>query len=415
MRNINLVTLLVCFSITACGGGGGNTSDDATGEQVNVTPLPTLSPTPEVTPVVTVMPSPTTTPNPTAIPIPTATAQPTAPPVPTPSPEPTATATPVTTPTVTPTPTSTPLPTLEPTPEPTPIPLRITSGNALELTSAVATSSLKTNVPISTEFAGILTAIAPKNSPGLDHNNLLKGFVSNTGTNIEKASFPSTPLNCDISGTLAYTGNINNTDQFSPGDSIALTFDQCSNQSNIVINGLLTYSVAEFNGEISINGTYHLAYLMTFDIQYQNGDTSASIIGNVATEITEDLARHSTTLRALSLAMVIDGNERVIEDYIYIQNLDKDASTVAFTASGSITSDELGGTIEFNTIDPLTISAGLQNPLSGEFTIRDLQGASATLNVLTGGFVQIHIDEDGDENTDEVQLDTWSNVENFFD
>ncbi len=403
MRNINLVTLFVCFSITACGGGGGNTSDDTTSEQVNVPPHPTILPTPEPSPVVTVTPSSTTTPAPTETPIPTTTPQPTTTPIATTTPAPTATATPG--------PTITPIP----TPTPTSVPLRITSDNALELTSAVVTSSLKTNVPISTEFAGVLTIVAPKNAPGLDHTNLLKGFLSNTETTIEKLSFPSAPLNCDISGTLTYTGSINNDDQFSSGDSIALTFDHCSNQTNTFIHGSLRYSVSEFSGEISVNGTYSLAYLMTFDTQYQNGENNVSIVGNVATEITEDTTHHTTALRAPSLVMMIDGNERIIEDYIYIQKLDKEAATVSFTASGTVTSDELGGTIVFETIDPVSISAGIQNPRAGEFIIRDLQGASATLKVITGGFVQIDIDSDGDGNIDDITLDTWNNVENFFE
>ncbi len=277
------------------------------------------------------------------------------------------------------------------------------------------TSSLKSEVPISTEFASVLTAIAPKDQPGIDHTNLLKSLIGDGGTNTEKTSFPNGPLSCDYSGTLTYTGAIQSTQQFTIGDSISLTFSECSNEQGVVINGSLNYVVSEFTGEMSVEGSYYLAYLMTFDIQYQDSNSSVSINGQIATEIAEDDTQHATSLRAPSLTVTVDGNERAIRGYVYTQTLDKTAHQVSFSAAGGITSDELGGTIEFETIAPLVISPASPNPQAGEFVLRDTQGATATLLVKRGGSVEISIDSDGDGEADDVQLEIWSNVENYFE
>ncbi len=192
-------------------------------------------------------------------------------------------------------------------------------------------------------------------------------------------------------------------------------FDQCSSEEDIVTNGTIIYTITAFSGNLSFQGAYELSYLMKFDVEYQEPDQTVSIVGEISTGVSLNYARHNTGLIASELLITINGNEQLIHDYVYVQSFNFATSALSLIASGTLSSDELGGNIKFKTISSLMLSASNDDPLSGTFIITDEQGASVTLNILDDGIVQLDIDTDRDGVTDDTQVASWEDIENFFD
>lgn len=154
---------------------------------------------------------------------------------------------------------------------------------------------------------------------------------------------------------------------------------------------------------------------MEFDVEYQEPSQTVGIVGEISTGVSLDYATHSTGLRASKLLITVNGNEQLISDYVYVQSFNFSANTLSLVASGTLSSDEIGGNITFETASALNLTPLSDNPLEGTFIITDEQGASVKLNILEDGIVQLDIDIDSDGITDETQMASWEDINNFFE
>ena len=204
-------------------------------------------------------------------------------------------------------------------------------------------------------------------------------------------------------------------DHLTEGDLLRLVFDNCVNSSGNTSNGSITYTVTTFEGTPSLSGDYSLSYQMEFNFTHSTPAQTIYLKGDIATGVSQNNGTHSTALRSSSLRVTVNGNTREIDDFIYVQTFDENNSTLSLRTSGFINSDELGGTLRFESPVDLLLTAGNNNPNAGVYKIQDAQGATIVMTVLADGLVSLAIDEDGDGKTDNDIQTTWNEVTHFFD
>ncbi|MFL0810697.1 MAG: hypothetical protein K6L76_09805 [Agarilytica sp.] len=443
MKKNILITAMLSTVLTACGGGGGGGGYSGGGNTSSPTPsveptvAPTVAPSPTVEPTVapTVAPSPTVAPTiaPTVAPSPTVvpTIAPTVAPsptvVPTVAPTPTVIPTIAPSPTVVPTVAPSPTPTVAPSPTPTapPVSVEITKDNAVQLVASVSTVALKSDVPLSTEIANLLTTMAPAETDGIDHSSLLKtvGGTENQNGNgeFQKSTFPVNDISCNT-GSVSYKGDLNDSSTFSVSDTVTLDFNECGSADSSKTNGGIDYEIRSFTpsteGGLLGEGST-IAFTMDFDnFEYSDDDSSIILDGVADVIITQNAASHSTTLSAESLTIVVDGIESVLSDYNLVQVMDFASNTLSISASGSLYSDEIGGSLNFETRNPLVFepseNGGTPQPLELEITNENGDFIETRGSVINAGQVAIYVNGTGfgdwvGENY------TWEELSNYYE
>lgn len=363
-----LITALLSTALAACGGGGGKGG----GGGNNSTPLPTVEPSP----------SPTVAPSPS------------------------------------------PSPSVQPSPSPTPVvSVDISKENAVQLVASVSTVALKSDVPLTTEIAGLLTTLAPEDS--VDHSSLLKavGGTENQNGNgeFQKFGFPSDAVACG-SGDVNYKGNMLSASTFSENDTISLDFNECSADASGKTDGAMDYEIRSFtpgsNGDALLGEGSSISFSIDFkNLEISDNNTSVVIDGTANVTISNSAAAHTTSLSADSLTIVVDGVESILTNYTLTQTMNFALGALTISASGSLFSDEIGGSINFETTNPITFNPGVQGePQPLELEITNDQGEYITTQAsrLDQGQTSIYVN--GTSFNDWVGENyTWAQLSSYYE
>lgn len=234
-------------------------------------------------------------------------------------------------------------------------------------------------------------------------------------TGSSQVPIPETTEACDVSGFVTVSGNIE--DPFTPtltaGDFFDLDFDNCDDGLGDVTDGLLHLEVFAFAGDF-VGGLYD--FTMDFemsDFRVAAAGHTESINGDVRVALDTTATPYVEAAVSGDL-LTIDTDARSVSlfDFVSLQTVDAGVSPSPYTltASGTLDSTELTGSIDYSTPVPFAgFDAGY--PAAGELLVSGL-ASSALLTVLEDGSLRIDVDTDGNGSTDTTIFTTWEALRN---
>ncbi len=243
----------------------------------------------------------------------------------------------------------------------------------------------------------------------------LQWFNMETGgalPSIAIGTLPENNVNCSSSGTATvHLTDSDNSQGVSAGDNIAISFIDCQNTGDQYrITGGLTMEVKSFQGAFSDNNWQISFSLSMSNLSATDSDGNiVSLDGGFTLEIgTMDGVVFNGILSGDALTLSINGSTHTLSNFRFESSNNESNNSYEIDASGTVSSNELGGSVEFETIATFSgIDPGY--PTSGAMVITGANNSNVTLTAQSDGInVQIDIDTDGDDTPDETYLMEWS-------
>jgi hypothetical protein len=224
-----------------------------------------------------------------------------------------------------------------------------------------------------------------------------------------RAAIDPITFECDVSGTVRYSGNVTGPDTLSPGDVLSASFTGCDDGFGEIINGALRLTVLEFAGDLSGD-----AYLLRADALF--GDLSLTTQeevfrwnGTARIELDTRVSPITAAVSGAQLDLGIGTAARRLTDYAIDLSVDvaDDPPVRRVSGTGSFRSSDLTGFVDFVTVFPF-VAEGSANPGSGELLIFGANDASIRVVVVDDSAVQLLLDLDGDDVVEETIDTTWN-------
>ena len=219
-------------------------------------------------------------------------------------------------------------------------------------------------------------------------------------------------LDCEAGGTVTLSGEQNDPNTPTSGDSISMSFDNCESGAGETADGSFEFVIDSISGNLDSGEVVLSVAMVVSNLTLTDGSGTEFIDGRVNVEIdTSQPPQSSITVSGDSLTVGEDAITRTLADFITRATTNSGIAPPAYTiaSSGSVMSSEFDGEITYST--PVTFEgSGDDNPYVGEFLIRGDGGASIRLIALDNVFVRLLIDEDGDGAEDHTIDTTWDAI-----
>lgn len=211
---------------------------------------------------------------------------------------------------------------------------------------------------------------------------------------------------------------------FTIGDKITLTFDNCNYNSEVIVNGTIGITVTQASTVPTGTTSFELGLDTVLTDFKVDDDTSVSTVnGDLSILVSEDTSGDvNITLSGNSLNIIegiglvapsidltnyhIDHTESVTGDYSISPHGTVNLVIPFVTVSAS-----------FSTITPFTGNdiLGDGNPTAGELHLTGAAPSQAWVIAQPDGVnIQINIDLDGDDTVDQTLMTTWTELEDLL-
>lgn len=288
--------------------------------------------------------------------------------------------------------------------------MTITSANATEA-SRVSYESAQMNASLGTLSSETgLTASTPGG-----FSKLGSGMSAAANSNVSSAQVPIPPTvsACAGGGTLTISGDIADiiTFNLTQGDFFLIDFDMCSDGAGSTIDGVLDYVVDAFSGNF-LGGLYDLTMTMSIENFQLATPEDVVTMNGVATARLDTLLTPAVAAEVSGPSITVDTNNstETLTNFASSQTLDAGVSPSPYTmtASGTLDSSQLNGTVQYSTPTPFS---GFDNdyPDTGVMLIMG-EASSARLTAVDNVNVMIEIDTNGDGSYDEIINTTWAEL-----
>ena len=202
---------------------------------------------------------------------------------------------------------------------------------------------------------------------------------------------------CPGGGMMTLTGDIQNALTLSPNDSITIQFESCADGMGGMTNGMFTMQITSFEGDL-VAGTALFGMTVTVsDFQVTADGVVAVANGSVSMTInTQSVGSMSISITSPSLSVASGGVTGTLSNFSVSHTIDEVTGTYTYDLSGSLTSSEFEGQVNFST-SVLLQGTGTGYASVGEVVISGADGASIRVIALDGVLVrlEIHLDDDG--------------------
>jgi hypothetical protein len=249
-----------------------------------------------------------------------------------------------------------------------------------------------------------------------DSGGILKtsaGFAKPVQIAVNMIPFGPETVPCDMNGTMTISGNIQNPMTLSAGDTISIEARECDDGQGEIIDGDIHFTVAAFSGDMG-GDLYELTMALEI-IDFQVRTPDEVVLSNGDVTVTVDTLRSpvvSTMVTGDSLTLDLSGASETLVGFSTSETLDGGLvpSPYTMTASGTLDSTQLGGTVHYST--PVMFEGlDLDYPHTGELLIQGENNTSVRLIALEGGRVRILIDSDGDGEPNDTIETTWDELQ----
>ena len=236
---------------------------------------------------------------------------------------------------------------------------------------------------------------------------------SGTSTNGPTAEVQVGPevIQCAVSGNISFSADIQNQETISAGDSFSFSFNNCDEGDESVLNGSFDFEVDSFTGDMSSEAFAMTVSITVTGFQVFEGGETATLDG----DFTMSLDNTDAPVTTVS----ISGNSLSVDNGVESASLSQFSSTVTvdpltglttIDMSGFMMSSEFDGEIYYETTTPFQFGAD-GTPIAGEFVVEGANDASITVMFVGGDSVEMNLDTDGDGQTDEVIMTTWTELD----
>lgn len=277
----------------------------------------------------------------------------------------------------------------------------ITADNAEEVASAAMTTvRLVGEFDLSTRIGEL---IQPKNS------------FSVTQT---RAVIPSQVVPCQESGTQTLSGDVFDPSfsSLTAGDIIVIDYDDCQEFDGVTTSGTLNLSVQGFSGSFSTPPYSYTVEVSTTDFSLNEQGETRSLSGSATFLINTDdgiVLNTELSIDSLDYSEQLSGDAGTLRNFNAMSGFDLAAFTYSQSSSGTLSSQNIGGEVDFETTTPFTgtFSGGSSNnPDTGVMLVTGAIDSRETITVLDSVNVQLEVDVDGDDTVEQTIQTTWETL-----
>ena len=211
---------------------------------------------------------------------------------------------------------------------------------------------------------------------------------------------------CTGGGTVTLSGNIANPATFGPNDTITFDFASCV-EGDTTTNGQFSMRVTSFSGDPA-SGTFSFAVTTTLtSFQVTVAGETATVNGSVSISISMAGSTLTTTVTSSSISVGDGSSSHTLHDYSSVHTLTSGSFTL--DVSGSLTSSDFSGTVNFDTT-ALLQGMGDDYAFTGHLLITGANGATIKVIVLDSTFLRLEVDSNGDGVVDATLDVTWDDL-----
>ncbi|MEJ2453014.1 MAG: hypothetical protein P8103_02500 [Candidatus Thiodiazotropha sp.] len=297
----------------------------------------------------------------------------------------------------------------------------ITTSNAKPVSAAVLDSV--DTVEGSTAGVGILTGVSVvSTTDGFNYPDFIVSQLNKllsqdmlVGGNLSGVAISET-YNC-TSGTFNVTGNIADVNTLTAGDTLTISFSNCSD-SGVVINGSMSMTFTQVSAGFDGFAPFTLGInVVMTNFSVNDSGYVISTNGDMSMLLSVDASgNESMQLSGSSLSSSAGGEAELLTNYAY-DMMYSSAGAYSVTLQGTLASTKIDGSVSYTTITPFTGNdyVGSGNPTGGELHITTSADSSQAWLIAQpdGVNVQIDIDTDGDNTVDETVMTTWTELQSL--
>jgi hypothetical protein len=287
----------------------------------------------------------------------------------------------------------------------------ITTTNASAIARSVVTASLEGG------DMGSFGAFAPASSPKTTRNYYSKvAEIQNAQIAAllrhaqAVAVVPVGPevSQCTGGGTVTLSGNVANPATLSQNDTMTFDYASCV-EGDTTTNGRFSIHVTSFSSDPA-SGTFTVAMTTTItSFQITVAGETATLNGSVSVSISISAGGSAltTTVTSSSISVGDGSSTHTLRDYSSVHTLTSGSFTL--DVSGSLTSSDFSGTVNFDTT-ALLQGMGDGYAFTGRLLITGANGATIKVIVLDSTYVRLEVDSNGDGVVDATLDLTWDDL-----
>jgi hypothetical protein len=219
-------------------------------------------------------------------------------------------------------------------------------------------------------------------------------------------------IDCSGGGRIVFSFDDADDDlELSSGDTMSIDFRNC------VETGLTMDGGMSLTG-VSITGDYTLEMAGSFAAAFDFNNLSMSFEGQTMS-IDGDMSISSSTADGITLATDVSGQSLTLSAGVdtvrlesYVFSSTEDGMGYSLEETGRLLSSALDGSVQFETLAPLTgFDIELDYPSGGgPLVITGAAGGTVTLTPQGGDMVEVAIDTNGDDSPESIQTLTWDEL-----
>jgi len=219
-------------------------------------------------------------------------------------------------------------------------------------------------------------------------------------------------VGCDSGTATTIWDDADNNLEISTGDTLDVSFENCFfSDLGVTLVGDASITNIEITGDVAnAIPPWSLSAIFTLTgLEGVEGNETVIIDGGLDLLFSSnDAITIDGSVSGASLNVMSNGTAETLSDFNFPQVIDLNTQTVTADASGMLTSTELNGTVEFETLASFVIIAD-DNPSAGQLFISDVN-SSVLATVLDNISVQLEVDEDADGTAETTFVVTWDDL-----
>jgi len=219
-------------------------------------------------------------------------------------------------------------------------------------------------------------------------------------------------VNCATSGSVTVTLNDNDdNNEFSNGDTAKIVFNNCA-ESGATSNGSIRFTSTTVNGTVGGAGGWDVSATVGFvKLRVVEGFITHGINGSMNIAIaTTDGNIFTSSISGASLSMSQNSQKSVLTDFAANVTYNNSSLLYNYSSSGTIDSDQLNGSVTFETLTPFQQDKNSDFPTSGVMKVTGANASSLKLTALDVVNVQLETDADGDGTYETSVNKTWTDI-----
>jgi hypothetical protein len=223
---------------------------------------------------------------------------------------------------------------------------------------------------------------------------------------------------CETGGSVTTTLNdADNSLSVSSGDSLSLTFTQCTDAAGDTVNGTMAFTIGTVTsaaaGNVQFSGGLAFQH-----VSVTSGTRSAEIDGSVGVGAAITATSFQLALTVGASALTVDASAPgYLNTIVYDPDMRLTVATTEgtveqtqVTLDGSFTASSIGGRVLVSTVQPVRQIATDAFPSSGQVVVTGATGTHLRVTALDATQVQLELDADGDGVYERSGVLTWSSL-----